>query len=280
MADTLLEEGSVRTVTLFTEKAATLTTAAKAGLKLDRHGAKLSWALPGGAPLASRLAEAASALTRGELDAVLSGNQATTSDVIRAGISGVGLAPGCRTVSGAFIMNRVKAAGANDILLFADCGVVIAPTVRQLVDIAVESVRTWRLVMPETPPVVAFLSYSTKGSASHESAEKIAEAWRAFQERMPDVASDGEMQFDAAIDAEIGAKKAPGSQAAGRANCFIFPDLGAGNIAYKITQRLGGYEAYGPVLQGLSRPFSDLSRGSTVADVLVSAYINLARRSR
>lgn len=274
VADMLLTEQAVKSVTLYTDKAATLAVAKTAGVKLDRHGAGIVWSTPSGPASTARLADAAAAISRGDLDAVLAGNQSTTADVIRAGISGVGLAAGVRTVSGAFIMNRVA---SNEVLLYADCGVVIAPTVKQLVDIASESVKTWRLVMPATPPVVAFLSFSTKGSASHEAAEKIAEAHRAFKERCPDVASDGELQFDAAVDAEIGRKKAPGSPAAGRANCFIFPDLGAGNIAYKITQRLGGFEAYGPVLQGLSRPFSDLSRGATVADILASAYINLAR---
>src|SRR5690606_3133640 len=120
----------------------------KAGIALERHSDRVVWAMPGAsAPTAPRLAEAAALLSRGELDAVLGGNQATTAEVIRAGISGVGLAPGCRTVSGAFVMNRTNGNGALDIVLFADCGVVIAPTVRQLVDIAVESVRTWRLVM-------------------------------------------------------------------------------------------------------------------------------------
>lgn len=270
VADVLLSERSVASVTLYVEPSVT----SAAGIDLKRHGDRVIWIRPSGTAPAAALTDAAAALTRGDLDAVLAGNQSTTSNVIRAGIAGVGLAAGVRTVSGAFIMNRVA---TGEVLLFADCGVVIAPTVKQLVDIASESVKTWQLVMPDAPPVVAFLSFSTKGSANHEAADKVAEAHRAFKERCPDVASDGELQFDAAIDSEIGQKKAPGSPAAGRANCFVFPDLGAGNIAYKIAQRLGGFEAYGPILQGLARPFSDLSRGSTVADILASAYINLAR---
>jgi phosphate acetyltransferase len=228
------------------------------------------------------LGAAAELLRDGEVTAVLAGAVATTASVIRAGISGVGLAPGVRTVSGAFIMYRPTPAGpaAPRLLLYADAGVVIAPTVNQLVDIASESAKTWqRIVTPITgeAPVLAFLSYATKGSATHETAARIAEAQALFKQRHPEVASDGEMQFDAAIDAEIGARKAPGSPVAGRANCCVFPDLAAGNIAYKITQRLGGYDAYGPILQGLNKPFSDLSRGSTVADIVMSACINLLR---
>jgi phosphotransacetylase len=165
----------------------------------------------------------------------------------------------------------------ESVYLYADCGVVIAPTDRQLLDIAETSVATWRRLVPDVPPVVAFLSFSTVGSAKHEHQERMAEAAAAFKARCPDVESDGELQFDAAFDREIGAKKAPGSAVPGRANCFIFPTLDAGNIAYKITQRLAGFEAYGPILQGLAKPFSDLSRGSTDADILASAYVNLIR---
>src|SRR5690606_31454109 len=125
--------------------------------------------------------------------------------------------------------------------LYADCGVVIAPTPRQLVDIATESVKTWRKLFPEEPPVVAFLSFSTKGSATHAAQAAVVEATNLCKEQMPDVIADGELQFDAAFDADIGQRKAPDSQVPGRANCFVFPDLNAGNIAYKITQRLGGF---------------------------------------
>jgi phosphate acetyltransferase len=282
----LLTEGTADTVTLLSEPGATRKLAQAHAVDLDRHGAKVVWSTPPAAPegaVPSRtraaLAHAAELLAAGQVDAVLGGNTATTADVIRAGIAGVGLAPGVRTVSGAFVMNKP----GERVYLYADCGVVIAPTVKQLVDIAVESVRTWKLVMPDEQPVLAFLSYSTKGSAQHESAVKMAEAAQIFAAQHAEAlgaVSDGELQFDAAFDPVIGSRKAPGSLVPGRANCFVFPDLGAGNIAYKITQRLGGYEAYGPILQGLSKPFSDLSRGSTVEDVLASAYVNLLRARR
>lgn len=278
VADRMLTEGSVREVTLFTAKAATLGLAQQYAVDLARHGDRLRFEER--AVRTERLAEAAAQLGSGRLDAVLAGNIATTAEVIRAGIAGVGLAPGVRTVSGGFIMNRVPDENGKGAAtyFFADCGVVIAPTVRQLVDIAVESVKTWRQIILDQEPIAAFLSFSTKGSANHESQAKIAEATALFKAQNPGVLCDGELQFDAAIDPEIGRRKAPDSAAAGRANCFIFPDLNAGNIAYKIAQRLGGFEAYGPILQGLAKPFSDLSRGSTEADILASAYINLLKR--
>jgi phosphate acetyltransferase len=275
VADRMLAEGTLASATFLTPKLATLATAARDGVKLERHGDRIRWAPPEGTANAARLAAAAELLARGDADAVLGGNIATTAEVIRAGIGGVGLAAGVRTVSGSFIMHRPD--GAT--YLFADCGVVIAPTVRQLVDIGSESVKTWRQLFPDVPPVVAFLSFSTKGSAVHEAQARIVEAFGLFKAQCPDVIADGELQFDAAFDAAIGRRKAPGSPVPGRTNCFIFPSLDAGNIAYKIAQRLGGFQAYGPVLQGLAKPFNDLSRGATVDDVLASAYITLARRA-
>lgn len=278
VASKLLDEGSVERVSLFGDENELLTLAAKQAIDLAAHHARIDWiAKP--ADGESPLMQAAHMLAGGQLDAVLGGNLASTAEVIRAGIKGVGLAAGVKTVSGGFIMSRPpqgSTPGAN--YLYADAAVVIAPTVAQLVDIASESVKTWRQIFPDVPPVVAFLSFSTKGSAVHEAAMKMSEAATLFKARHPDVDSDGELQFDAAFDAAIGQRKAPGSPAAGRANVFIFPDLGAGNIAYKITQRLGGFEAYGPFLQGLRKPYSDLSRGSTVNDILASAYLTLLRR--
>lgn len=273
----MLADGTAAEVTLFSPRTPTLALAREQAINLEHFGTKVRWALSE-AKLDTKatLASAADMLNKGELDAVLAGNLATTAEVIRAGIGGLGLAPGVRTVSGAFLMNREQDAKQY---LFADCGVVIAPTVKQLVDIASESVRTWSLLFAPRPPVVAFLSYSTKGSAQHESALKIAEAATAFRAMFPDVISDGELQFDAAFDESVGQRKAPGSEVPGKANIFVFPDLGAGNIAYKLAQRLGGFEAYGPVLQGLAKPFNDLSRGATVADILASAYVSLLRRT-
>jgi phosphate acetyltransferase len=271
VADRLLAEGSFEEVTLFTSRAASEAMASQYAIDLQRHGKRLVYEERG--ERAERLGHAADLLASGRLHAVLAGNIATTAEVIRAGIGGVGLAQGVRTVSGAFVMNKPD----GPIHLFADCGVVITPSVRQLADIATESVKTWGRLFPKIPAAVAFLSFSTKGSAQHEAQAKMAEACALFKAQHPAVLADGEMQFDAAIDPEIAKRKAPDSPVAGRANCFIFPDLDAGNISYKIAQRLGGYEAYGPILQGLAKSFSDLSRGATEADIIASAYINLLR---
>lgn len=264
-----IQAENIADVTLIGERASILLHAEKLGIeKATTHAWQIEPTGDDGA-----LQTAAALLAQKKVQAVLAGAVYTTADVIRAAIGGVGLAPDVRTVSGAFMMD-----GPDDQLyLFADCGVVIAPTVRQLKDIAVESVRTWQHLVPDVEPVVAFLSYSTAGSAQHESALKMREAWQAFREAMPEIRSFGEMQFDCAMDAPVAARKAPQSDVRGDANCLIFPDLGAANIAYKITQRLAGYAAYGPILQGLAQPFSDLSRGSTEADIEASAYLNLIR---
>ena len=267
----LLTDETVGQVTLFTSEDRAEALAAQVDLKLTGVRDRLHF-LPLTDPI-ERLNRAAAMVKDQTLDAALAGNISTTADVIRAGLGQLGLAAGVKTVSGSFVMH--KPFGST--YVFADCGVVIAPTVPQLVDIATESVRTWELLMPDIPAKVAFLSYSTKGSAKHETQARMAEAAALFKARRPDIQSDGELQFDAAIDRHIAARKAPGSPIAGEANCFIFPSLEAGNIAYKITQRLGGFDAYGPILQGLSGAFSDLSRGSTVQDIILSAYINLLR---
>jgi phosphate acetyltransferase len=218
-------------------------------------------------------------LDSGDADCVVAGCVATTADVIRAAISTVGLAPGIRTVSGSFIMDRVQMHGTasrSETYIFADCGVVIDPTPQQLCDIAIASCETYRKITDLTP-VVAFLSFSTKGSAQHPSAQKMIDATELFRKKAPNIDADGEMQFDAAFVKDIGLRKAPDSTVPGRANCFVFPDLNAGNIAYKITQRLGGFAAYGPILQGVGKPYSDLSRGATPEDIVVSALINILR---
>ena len=271
----MLTEGSARQVVLWTNPArATALDAAATQALLALDGGAVRWQGDGALLDAeSRLAAAAGELATGAVDGILAGNLSTTAEVIRAGIRGVGLAPGVRTVSGAFLMHRAPA----ETLLFADCGAVVSPTSKQLVDIAGESVRTWRQLMAPVPPVVAFLSFSTKGSAQHEAAQRVAEAAKAFRALYPAVDADGELQLDAALDQGVGARKAPGSPVPGRANILIFPNLDAGNIAYKLAQRLGGFEAYGPLLQGLSKPFNDLSRGATEADIHASALITLIR---
>lgn len=214
-------------------------------------------------------------LTRGDVDAVLAGAVYTTADVVRAAISTVGLAPGNRTVSGSFVMHTATDPGYP--LIFADAGVVIEPTARQLQDIATETVRTWKKLFPEKPPQVAFLSFSTHGSAQHPSAEKMRNAAIEFREKNPTILCDGELQFDAAWITDIRKKKAPNSPLTARANCFIFPNLDAANICYKVTERLARYEAIGPILQGLAKPFSDLSRGADVAAIVASACVAMLR---
>lgn len=275
----MLDEASVAGVWLFSERQSTLALAQHHGIDLGRHAGRLRWCLQDGDDsLGARLKHAATLLKNGELDAVLAGNTATTAEVIRVGIKTVGLAPGVRTVSGAFLMHRAPAAAISEQLyLFADCAVCVSPSIEQLADIGTESIRTWRCLVPDHQPVVALLSFSTKGSATHDAATRMQAAADLLRARHRDVEIDGELQFDAAFDATIGSRKAPGSSVPGRANIMIFPDLGSGNIAYKITQRLAGFAAYGPILQGLELAFSDLSRGASVADIRASAYVNLIR---
>lgn len=198
----------------------------------------------------------------------VAGSLSATGDVLRAAIQIVGMAPGIKAVSSSFIM--VLPDGRE--LTFGDCAVIPNPDAEQLAGIAISSAHTHqRLVGSDAN--VAMLSFSTKGSARHEDVDKVVMATRRVKELSPDLNVDGELQFDAALLESIGQKKAPGSPVAGRANVFIFPDLDAGNIGYKIAQRLGGAEAVGPVVQGLAKPYNDLSRGCSVDDIINVACI-------
>ncbi len=206
-------------------------------------------------------------VSNGMADGSVSGSFATTADVMRASIFCVGMKEGISIVSSFFLMVFPKA-----VYSFADCAVNPNPDAKQLADIAISTADNHKKLTGEEP-YIAMLSFSTKGSAEHEMVDKVREATKLVQQKRPDLNVDGELQFDAAIVAGVGKKKAPDSKVAGRANVLVFPDLNAGNIGYKIAQRLGGAEAVGPINQGLKKPFFDLSRGCSVDDIVNTAAI-------
>jgi phosphate acetyltransferase len=203
----------------------------------------------------------------GMADGSVAGSTASTGDVLRAGLQCIGMPDGISTVSSFFLMVMPEKTYS-----FADCAVVPAPDAEQLADIAISTATNHKKLTGEEP-YIAMLSFSTKGSAEHETIDKVRKATDIVKKKHPEFNVDGELQFDAAIIDSIGRKKAPGSNVAGRANVLIFPDLNSGNIGYKIAQRLGKAEAIGPVVQGLNRPFFDLSRGCSVDDIVNTAAI-------
>ncbi|MGC8765272.1 MAG: phosphate acetyltransferase [Brevinematia bacterium] len=214
---------------------------------------------------------------KGVVDAMVSGSMSPTAKTVRASLLIVRPAEGIKTVSGSFVMVVPDCEyGHKGAFVYADCGVVPEPTPDQLADIAIASASTCRSLLG-VEPVVALLSFSTLGSADTPSVRKVREAVEILRSRNVDFIFDGEMQFDAAVDKGVAKTKAPNSPVAGRANVMIFPDLNAGNIGYKITQRLSKAEAYGPLLQGLSRPVNDLSRGVTPEDILVVSAITISQ---
>ena len=206
-------------------------------------------------------------------DGMVSGAVHSTADTVRPALQIIKTRPGVHLVSGAFIMQR----GRDERYLFADNAINIDPDADQLAEIAIESAKTAALFDIE-PPRVALLSFSTKGSAKGPQVDKVVEATKKAHELAPDLALDGELQFDAAFVPTVAKQKAPDSKVAGEANVFIFPELQSGNIGYKIAQRFGGFEAIGPILQGLNQPVSDLSRGANEEDVYKLA-INTAAQT-
>ncbi len=205
----------------------------------------------------------------GQCHGMVAGAENSTGNVLRPALQIIKTKPGISSVSGAFLMiSNNKDLGDNGISVFADCAVNPTVTAEQMAEIAYCSAQTAKEIAGIAQPKIAMLSFSTKGSASHEAVDKVVEAVKIAHERYPELELDGEMQMDAAIVPSVGKSKAPGSTVAGQANVLVFPSLEAGNIAYKTAQRFGGVEAVGPVLQGMAKPVNDLSRGCSIEDVV------------
>jgi len=205
----------------------------------------------------------------GDADGEVSGAEHTTADTVRPALQIVKTAPGISVVSGAMIMvTRKPELGHHGVFVFADVAITPNPTADQLAEIAICSAETAKVIAGISDPKVALLSFSTKGSAEHELAEKVIQATAIAKAKRPDLNFDGELQADAALIEKVGQKKSPGSPVAGFANVLVFPDLQAGNIGYKLVERLGDAEAVGPILQGLGAPINDLSRGCSVNDIV------------
>ena len=218
---------------------------------------------------------------KNKADAMVAGALSATADVLRAGLTIIGTAPGMKTASSCFVMDMHNPKwGADGIMIFSDCAVVPCPTSEQLADIAGAAAESCRTMLG-VEPVVAMMSFSTKGSGGKdENVLRVQEGVRIAKEKFPSLCLDGEIQADAALIPSVTEKKAPGSPITGKVNTLIFPDLGAGNIGYKLVQRLAGADAFGPILQGFASPISDLSRGCSVEDIVITSAVTLVQAGK